>query len=55
MSDKLSRMINRAEKRLTRSNRHAVKRALKAGNWENLPKRKRVPTCPFGKGCCPAI
>jgi hypothetical protein len=55
MSDKLTRKINRAEKRLTRANRHAVKRALRSGEWENLPARRRILTCPYGKGCCPAI
>lgn len=44
--------LNRAEKRLTRANRHAVRQALKAGNWESLPPRKRILTCPYGKGCC---
>lgn len=51
-SQKLTTGINRAEKRLTRANRHAVRQALKSGRWEILPARKRIPTCPFGKGCC---
>lgn len=54
-SQKYRTGLNRAEKRLTRANRHAVKAALRKGEWEALPARKRIPTCPFGKGCCPNL
>ena len=55
MSDKFTRKINYVERKLTRANRHAVKRALRAGTWENLPARKRIHACLYGKWCCPDI